>query len=1406
VPKFEDVKTSLTPTQLMKAKVMTAEEALKSGALIFAVNGELVTIPANGVDPSMSLNTYLREICKLKGTKLSCGEGGCGACAVTLSRWDHKANKEIFKSVNSCLAPMPSVHGWAVTTIEGLRSKALERANKTAADASSSAKKEKKTNQSDEDEKFHPISARVANMNGLQCGYCTPGMVMTIYQTLKKNPNATMAEIESQFDGNICRCTGFRPILDAAKSFASDADIKDHICKRNLSLGCYDQKLWDQEFPASLKGFGKLNGPLKFENKYVVWVRPSNSMNAVVAAMREYPNAKFVVGRTSTGIYKPVPLRHETETKGVEHRATGDLLTEKITLIDVADIDEMHSIADKKVGSKKYLKIGGASKISNVMKALKSSNVKAFEVLHNHLKKVANVHVRDSGSIAGNLILAKTKGFLSDIATILFGAGAEITWTGESGSTKMDMEAFLSTPKLPAMQVLTSILLPYPGPNAHFETYRAAIRPLNAHAICNAAFSACVKNNTLTEVRLVCAGLLNHEDIGARALRIEPVEKLLEGNSLDNKLFTSAMDAMAKFASDKVNASGGLRQASRIQLASSFLVRFLLSAAGENVKPDFESAVKGLDELRGKVVKAKQEFSYPTTQAPVSMPIPLRTGKMLASGAAKYTSDIKVSHGTLFAAMAVARRARSRIKKIDMSLATKMPGVKGFVSKAETGDTTWAVFGDPHPWDLEDYRVPLIFIGEGDIVPYHNHPVALIVATTKAQATAAASQVMIEFTDTKKPLLHIADSIKQKQICPPVSSLPIRATKKKGDAKKQLADIKEGKIDESKDDELSILNGDMEVGGQKHFYMENHVCYCIPDEEFGMKVHMCTQFPNASNEVIAKALGVPHNMVNIIHHRMGGAFGGKYNAHIASTVALAAKKFKKPVMLYLNKNIDGSMIKGRGHTAGTYNIGYNKNSGQIKALKFRSYKATGSCINIGWFENLSLSTALSQVYRLPHLDIVCSMVLTSEPPLRAVRGPGEIEASVMMENIIEHVAHAIGKDAHEVRKVNMLKNEEKELKDYGLVGEFENYTMTKIWEELEKRCDFYTRAKAVKDFNKANKLKKRGICMTPLRYFMNIWKQSALVNLYTDGTVIVTHGGSNMGQGMHLKVAQVVAYELGLLTGKSLSIDDIKFTPNSSHALSCQSFTGGSTGSEGCAEAARRACAELVSRMRPILESMEAKAKAAKGDGQERLVSITFAEVCATAAAGGVQMQALGHWADTKGKNKASYNSFGACCSEIELDVLTGEMVLLRSDLYYDAAKSLNPAVDMGQAEGAFMMGVGHMTQEEEIFDENSGELLSNGTWEYKPPLAINVPKVFNVTFLQGNTSGRVLSSKASGEPPLVMSTSVFFAIRHAISSARQDAGDTKFFKLTVPATVTSRIKALQPAIDALKTQPPLKG
>ena len=1460
------------------------------------------------MNPNLTLAEYLRQKQGLTGTKVGCGEGGCGSCAVVLSRWDAEKKRQIIRSVNSCLRPLAACHGWAITTVEGLR-----RRDSVPAVGDDATKAET----------LHPIPRRLAQLNGLQCGFCSPGMIMTMFAALRRNPDVKMADMEAQFDGNICRCTGYRPILDCAKSFASDSNVVDHINARKIPPGGYDRKRWDYMFPEDLKQSEMPNYKLRFQQDGLLWLKPKRSLKSLMELVSRHPQAHLCVGGTAVGIYKAQPLRDPSELTRADDNGDAASGTKKVNLwnilsedqqsqsdiasaagggadgrsapssdakietadtttsgaglsgatsasdkstgaisapsvkIDASDVPEMLIIAESRVDKRQGLEVGAAITIDVFHGALidwsRAGKAPSFKVLAAHLLKIANVHVRRAGSIGGNLIMAKRYGFLSDLATILLGAGAVVTWVGAARSVRggsrrgsigiglfssmrtwtQTIEDFLSTPEMPPGAVVLSVHIPFPRQDTVLKTYRAAIRPLNSHAIVNAAFSARLETkgegSVITDAIAAYGGLMNHEGPGAHAIRMPVLEKALNGQQLNNDVFDKARAALRDEAKAIVSKAGGMRADTRLALADAFLVRFLLSLPGapERVKGSVRGSRDGISAVWSAVSESRQDYTFPNTHAPVSAPVRKKCGRLLASGKARFTDDRKAPHGALYACLVPARRARAEVKAIDVSAARNTPGYVGFVGASETlaleGLTnSFSPMGEPYPLPRHLfflYGTPYVFLPIGNVSSYHGQPVGLVLADTPLHAREAARRVRIVFGHAKPVILGVHDSAEQKQFIPDMSSsgLPTVAQHTVGDAKHVLEEAAAG--------DHGRASGRLSTGSQLHFFMEPTCVDAIPEDDGGMSVALPAQWPQGVNEVVARVLGVPQHAVNVTINRAGGSFGGRalVAGLFAAAASLAAKKHGRPVRLHVDRNTEMSITGGRCEMEVDYEVAYDKKTGQLKALRTNTTCNAGHSVGIAWFTNMSVASALSQAYRIPALKTDSRTALTNTAVRNVMRGPGEIQASITMETILEHVAHDCRLPTHEVRKRNLHAGGQDFKVPNGKTVRAASYTVPKMWESLEKKSEYSRRAAAIAEFNKTNRLKKRGIAMTPVRYEVNVFKRSAIVNVYPDGSILVHHGGCDMGQGINIKVAQVVAHQLGTLLGEPLDMDLVRFGRMSTGVLPSQTFTGGSTTSEGAAEAARRACEVMVARFKPVLAALREKAAAKAAEERKKMASeeakggenndngspeggtaaaaatLTWNTLCAAAEGANVHMQATGHWDDTKDENKANYMCWGVGCSEVELDVLTGETAVIRVDLVYDAAKSLNPAIDIGQAEGAFMQGLGFVLQEQVLYDKWNGELISNGTWEYKPPLAVNVPRQFSVYLHSGNTTGRILSSKASGEPPLVLATSVFAALRGAIASARFDVGEKAFFEMPVPCTIESVLRLVAPARELLR-------
>lgn len=575
-----------------------------------------------------------------------------------------------------------------------------------------------------------------------------------------------------------------------------------------------------------------------------------------------------------------------------------------------------------------------------------------------------------------------------------------------------------------------------------------------------------------------------------------------------------------------------------------------------------------------------------------------------------------------------------------------------------------------------------------------------------------------------------------------------------------------------------------------------------------MTCYHSVQCAASTQTLLGNVLGLPKHKVIAHVPLIGGSFGGKdtRGLHVAGAAAVAAKKMNRPVRMVLNRNVDTVMCGGRHHCSTDYEVGFTSD-GKITALKVKTLADSGINLDGGTteFTTMVLNRAVEQAYGIENLDSSANACLTNKPSATAMRGPGEIQASFCIETIVEHIAAELKMDPQAVREINIFQNEAEQvavakdpLQDAGIqkvIGKDcidtdlnGDHPLPGIWEHLKQTANHAAMLKEVEDFNKANTWRKRGIAMTPVRYGVECRPQHAHMCVYSDGTVMITIDGTEMGQGIWVKVQQFASHYLSQICQTPVPMESIEISPIATDKIACGGITGGSTTSEACAAAVKHCCEQFKDALQKHIETFENKDE------------MTFAKLCEKAAGGwgGDIMTFVG---ENRINSGFAYFVYGACISTVEIDVMTGETCTLASKLCYDCGKSLNPTIDAGQAEGAFVQGLGFFLTEDLIEDANTGEVLSDGTWEYKIPCAQDVPLQFDVEFMprpHGNEKA-VVSSKCSGEPPLVLSTSIFMAVRHAIAAARAEQGIEGFFRLDAPATPRAIAMLCKPQVENFK-------
>lgn len=1282
-------------------------------SLLFAVDGKRCEV--ENADPTMTLSDYLRTN-GFTGVKVGCGEGGCGACTVTVAQW--AGGVPAYKSVNACLLAMCSCDGLSVTTATGL----------------GNVKKG-----------YHPIQEALADHNGSQCGFCSPGMVMSLFGKLSasKGPNCPDAkEIESCIDGNLCRCTGFRPIIAAFQSFAGVP--KDSVAGEAFA-----------PFPDFLKGRAEENASATrtYTGSGKVWLSPGtlSELQAIISANAGQPGkvVSLVCGHTAKGVYKD------------EHLVD--------VFVDVSRVPDLSGVTVSEGG----IELGAATTWASLIAVLGdadkgSPETAALLVLREHCQKVAGHSVRNLGTIGGNLAMTKKKGFQSDLATILTGVGATITVV-DAATTVVPLDEFFSEGyALPSSAVLTKVNVPFLAAGEVFKSYRTAIRPINAHALTNAAFTIKAEGGTIKSARLIF-GAMESRPFGG-PVRASKAESAMVGQAVGDASLQAAQQALVTepwWPEDELER----------HLCLSYLYKMFHTVAGSAPEKAPPLGVSLSSERPATKGTQAVLWAEPTLK-PIGEGMPKTSSKLQAAGEQTYTDDLPVPEQCLHACYVAIPRAMAVFLDADLSQAEKMPGYAGFVGAEDIPGGNVCELSQSHR----------LLLPRGTPSQYAGQPCLMILADTSRHAEAAAKAVVLKFDiHEDAPLLTVDACVEAQKKYDAVEGekrRAVRSSKKitRGDAAVALASA------------THKVSGECQSDSQKAFAMEPSVAMAIPGEDSTLTIWGTFQVTSWAHGMASSVTGLPKHKIVMNATHMGGGFGGKLmkSLHTVCAVAVAAVKFGVPVKLLMNRNIETALAGGRLPVKMKYEAGYD-DAGRITAVKVQCYADEGQGDGAAAFSANTAVQNMEQIYGLPNMDIEAFLCTTHKPGNTAIRGPGEPQSTMMMETIIEHVAAELGKNPQEVREVNIFTDmadrakvaadptspdvdQYSSLKALGkdCAGkEFKDFPAVGIWMSLKQKADFDGKTAAAAAFNSQQQWRKRGVSMTPVKYALSRRAQQCHVCLYDDGSVLITQDGSEIGQGLHTKVKQYAAYHLSqIVEGCTVGIDKVRVGPMGSDKVAHGSLTGGSTTSEGVCEAVRDAIEKIAANLQPTRAKMEA-------DGKE----IKTLAALAGAASGSAELQASGKNKRFEGTD-GEYHVYGACLSEVELDMLTGETVILSSSILYDCGKSLNPIIDLGQCEGAFMMGVGFFLRERRLQNSETGKEASDGTWEYKIPCFQDVPLEFNVDFFPRAFESGIVSSKASGEPPLVLASSVWCAVRQAVAAAREQTGKGKgHFQMNAPCT-----------------------
>uniref|UniRef100_A0A673BLN5 xanthine dehydrogenase n=1 Tax=Sphaeramia orbicularis TaxID=375764 RepID=A0A673BLN5_9TELE len=1175
-------------------------------------------------------------------SKLGCAEGGCGACTVMLSRL--KGDQQVLHySVNACLAPLCSLHLVAVTTVEGIGSVA---------------------------QTLHPVQERIAKAHGSQCGFCTPGIVMSMYALLRNKATPTMDDLDDAFQGNLCRCTGYRPILEGYRTFTKVGTPRNtqETCRTHRkpeATPLFDAKDFvpfdpTQEviFPPELM---VKTDSLCFHGDRTVWLQP-NSLEELLSLKWKHPEARVVVGNTEVD---PNPNLNPF-------------------------IHSLSLIRDRVTGAE----------LRRAVDSLPLHQTQVFLAVLEQLRWFAGRQIRNVAAVGGNIMTASP---ISDLNPVFMAAGVKLTLMDKDGSRLVQMDSRFFTgyrrTALRPQEVLVSLEIPYSKKTQFMSAFKQSPRREDDISIVTAAMSVTFSPDTslVEELKLSYGGM------APTTVLAERTAKELIGRPWGEELLQAACSSLAEEMTLDPSAPGGMvtyRRTLTLSLFYKFYLTVLLKLRDQVwVRSDCLSATQIYHQETPSSVQVYQEVPQGQhLDDVVGRPIMHLSALKQATGEAVYCDDIPLYENELYLALVTSTKAHAHILSIDTSLAVSMPGVVCclFSEDVPGSNSTGPIVYDESV--LADGQVTCV-----------GHIIGAVVADTQSHAQRAAKAVKIQYEELPT-VVTIQEAIAAQSFYEPIRTL-------------QKGDLEAGF--EQAD---HILEGDMHMGGQEHFYLETNVTLAVPKEDGEMELFVSTQSASKT-QVLVLALGVASNRILVRVKRMGGGFGGKESRTtiLSTVVAMAANKLKRPVRCMLDRDEDMLVTGGRHPFYAKYKVGFLDN-GQVVALDVSYYSNTGNSMD------LSLSVMERALFHMENSYSVANirgrgfLCRTNLPSNTAFRGFGGPQGMIVAESWVTDVAQRLGRPAEEIRRLNLYK--EGDRTPYNQV--LDQFTLDRCWDECLRRSDYKQRRANSLSFRQ-NRWTKRGLAVVPTKFgisftavFLN--QAGALVHIYTDGSVLVTHGGTEMGQGLHTKMVQVASRVLGV------PISKIHISETSTNTVPNTSPTAASASSDLNGAAVHNACQVLVERLQPYRSANP------KGCWEDWVsTAVVLLRVGRTPD--------LGYDFNSNCGRVFDYYSYGVACSEVEVDCLTGAHKNLRTTVVMDVGHSLNPAIDIGQVEGAFMQGLGLFTLEE-LHYSPKGVLLTRGPGSYKIPAFGDIPSHLTVSLLRDAPNAKaIFNSKVRTEP-----------------------------------------------------------
>ncbi|XP_065783775.1 aldehyde oxidase 2 isoform X2 [Muntiacus reevesi] len=1114
-------------------------------------------------------------------------------------------------------------------------------------------------------------------------------MVMSLYTLLRNHPQPSEEHLLEALGGNLCRCTGYRPILTSGKTFC----LESNGCQQKgtgkccLDLGEDDSsslgrrsdictELFVKEefqpldptqeliFPPELLRMAENpeKRTLTFHGERVTWISPG-TFKDLLELKAKHPEAPLILGNTSLG--------PAMRSKGHFHPI----------LLSPARISELNVVSKTNDG----LTIGAGCSLAQVkdilaerVSELPEEKTQTYRALLKHLKSLASQQIRNMASLGGHVI---SRHSYSDLNPILAVGNATLNLTSEEGTRQIPLSehflAGLASADLKPEEVLESVYIPHSQKWEFVSAFRQAQCQQNALPDVNAGMRVLFKEGTdiIEDLSITYGG------VGAATVRAHNSCQQLLGRHWDELMLDEACRRLLDEVSIPGWAPGGRVEFKRTLIVS-FFFKFYLQVLQELkslVKPFpvpnnrrypeiSDRFLSALEDFPGTVSQGVQRYqsvdSHQPLQDPVGRPIMHLSGLKHATGEAEFCDDIPVVDKELCMALVTSARAHAKIISIDLSEALEIPGVVDVITAKDIPGTN----------GTEDDKLLAV-----DEVLCVGQIICAVVAETDVQAKRAIEKIKITYEELEPVILTIEDAIKHNSFLCPERKL------------------EQGNIEEAFEKVDQIVEGEVHVGGQEHFYMETQTVLVIPKtEDKELDIYVSSQDPAHVQKTVSSTLNIPSNRITCHVKRVGGGFGGKIGrpAVFGAIAAVGALKTGHPIRLVLDREDDMLITGGRHPLFGKYKVGF-MNNGRIKALDIECFINGGCTLDDSELVTEFLILKLENAYKIRNLRFRGRACLTNLPSNTAFRGFGFPQGTLVTESCITAVAAKCGLPPE---------------------------------------------------------------------------KAAALVHIYTDGSVLVTHGGNELGQGIHTKMLQVASREL------KIPMSYLHICETSTATVPNTIATAASIGADTNGRAVQNACQILLKRLEPIIK------KNPEGAWEE-WIEAAFEQRISLSATGYFRgYKAFMDWEKGEG-DPFPYYVYGAACSEVEIDCLTGAHKKIRTDIVMDACCSLNPAIDIGQVEGAFIQGMGLYTTEELKYSPE-GVLYSRGPDEYKIPTISDVPEEFNVSLLPSSQTPLTLySSKGLGESGMFLGSSVFFAITDAVAAARKERDIAEDFTMRSPAT-----------------------